>query len=244
MSRVRVAICSHNRKRKKQGPDTLEALPPTPAIAPKERVLSLMNERNTAQPRWEELLQKAVSEPGIISQAYSRFHNYSLGNQLLAMSQCHARELPVGPIGTFMHWKENGRFVRKGEKAIQLCMPVTGKRTAERHNDETGQDDQVEVGYTRFVYRNNWFVLSQTDGADYTPAAMPEWNEAKALQSLEVTRVDFTMTDGNCQGYAQKRTVAISPLAEHPTRTLLHELAHVVLGHTLEGTMNDSGERT
>jgi antirestriction protein ArdC len=203
-----------------------------------------MNERNTAQsPRWEELLQKAVSEPGIISQAYSRFHSYSFGNQMLAALQCGARGLPLGPIGTFMHWKENGRFVRKGEKAITLCMPITSKRTTEKHNDETGQDEAIEVGYTRFIYRNNWFVLAQTDGAEYTPAAMPEWSEAKALQSLEVTRVDFTMTDGNCQGYAQKRTVAISPLAEHPMRTLLHELAHVVLGHTAE-RMNDSGELT
>ncbi len=123
-------------------------------------------------------------------------------------------------------------------------MPITAKRSTEKHNDETGQDETVEVGYTRFIYRNNWFVLAQTDGAEYAPAVMPEWNEATALTALDITRVEFAMTDGNCQGYAQKRTVAISPLAEHATRTLLHELAHVVLGHTAEGVMNDSGECT
>ena len=193
--------------------------------------------------KWAELLHDAVSKPGMVSEAYSRFHNYSLGNQLLAMAQCHARELPAGPIGTFMHWKENGRFVRKGEKAIMLCMPITGKRSTEKHNDETGQDETVEVGYTRFVYRNNWFVLAQTDGAEYVPEPIPDWNEVQALETLDIKRIDFDLMDGNCQGYAQKRTVAISPLAEHPTRTLLHELAHVVLGHTAE-RMNDSGELT
>ena len=34
--------------------------------------------------RWADLLQRAVSEPGILSTAYSQFHNYSLGNVLLA----------------------------------------------------------------------------------------------------------------------------------------------------------------
>ena len=32
------------------------------------------------------LLQSAVKEPGIISTAYREFHNYSMGNQLLAWS--------------------------------------------------------------------------------------------------------------------------------------------------------------
>ncbi len=36
-----------------------------------------------------DLLQSAVHEPGILSQAYQQFHSYSLGNQLLAMFQCH-----------------------------------------------------------------------------------------------------------------------------------------------------------
>ncbi len=33
---------------------------------------------------FSELLQKAVHEPGIISQAYRQFHQYSIGNQILA----------------------------------------------------------------------------------------------------------------------------------------------------------------
>lgn len=195
-------------------------------------------------PTWAELLRKAVSEPGVISAAYSRFHNYSLGNQMLAFFQCSARGLQLGPIGTFMHWKELGRFVRKGEKAICLCMPITGKRTAEKHNDETGADEPVEIGYTRFVYRNNWFVLSQTDGAEYTPEPIPGWDRVQALASLAIEETPFAATDGNIQGYAVKRAVAVSPIAAMPWKTLFHELAHVVLGHTVEGQLDDASEHT
>ena len=44
-----------------------------------------------------ELLQSAVEEPGTLSAAYQQFHNYSLGNQLLAMFQCQERGLRPGP---------------------------------------------------------------------------------------------------------------------------------------------------
>ncbi len=38
-------------------------------------------------PDWGELLVKAVATPGIISDAYHRFWNFSVGNQLLAWAQ-------------------------------------------------------------------------------------------------------------------------------------------------------------
>jgi hypothetical protein len=132
-----------------------------------------------------------------------------------------------------MGWKEKGRYVRKGEKAITLCMPVTCKRKG----DDAGPDDEQgknAATFTRFVYRPNWFVLSQTDGADVQPLSIPEWDQTRALQTLEITEEPFALTDGNCQGYARQRTIAVSPLAELPHKTRFHELAHVALGHTSE----------
>jgi hypothetical protein len=108
-------------------------------------------------------------------------------------------------------------------------MPVTCKRTIEQ---EDGTED--EHRFTRFVYRPNWFVLSQTEGQPIEPQAIPNWNQAKALQTLEIVEEPFTHTDGNCQGYARQRTIAVSPVAELPHKTRFHELAHVVLGHTAE----------
>src|SRR5262245_49437013 len=94
------------------------------------------------------LLKQAVSQPGRIAEAYSRFWNYSLGNQLLAMFQCAARGIEPGPVGTFMHWKNVGRHVRKGEKAITLCMPITIKRK-DNGTDDAGQSEASEC-FTRF----------------------------------------------------------------------------------------------
>src|SRR5919204_2867625 len=96
--------------------------------------------------RWSQLLSEAVTKPGIISEAYRAFHGYSIGNQILALVQCQMRGLQPGPIATYPGWQAKGRQVRKGEKAIILCMPLTYKRKAEAE----GQEDEV---FTRFVYK-------------------------------------------------------------------------------------------
>src|SRR5688572_33114071 len=70
------------------------------------------------------LLQAAVNEPGRIHEAYFAFYGYSLGNQLFAMMQCADRGISVGPIASFNKWKDRGRFVQKGQKALALWMPI------------------------------------------------------------------------------------------------------------------------
>src|SRR2546426_9180938 len=113
-----------------------------------------------------ELLQEAVSKPGTLMKAYSLFWNYSLGNQILALVQANQRDIALGPIASFNRWKELGRHVKRGEKAIELCMPVTCKRTVKDHGED-GADVETEIRFKRFVFRRNWFMLSQTDGAEY-----------------------------------------------------------------------------
>ena len=188
-----------------------------------------------------DLLQRAVSEPGLISRAYSAFHGYSIGNQLLALVQCLQRGLEPGPIATFMGWKAKGRSVRKGQKALVLCMPVTSKR---RPTDDVDDDaDRKAQTFTRFIYRPHWFVLNQTEGATVEPLALERWDGGRALAELQIVEEPFSMLDGNCQGYARQRTIAVSPIAELPHKTRFHELAHVVLGHTTEHEMTD-GDQT
>jgi antirestriction protein ArdC len=184
-------------------------------------------------PAFADLLAKAVSEPGILSSAYLQFHTYSLGNILLAAFQCQARQMPLGPMATYPRWQALGRHVKKGEKAITLCQPVTIRRPA----DDASDDEQVVV---RFTYRNHWFVLAQTDGADLPPADVPGWDKARALAALNVAEIPFDLIDGNVLGYARARDVAISPVNPRPYKTLFHELAHVLLGHTAEATQADT----
>ena len=182
-----------------------------------------------------DLLRSAVTEPGIISAGYRQFTNFSLGNQLLAWSQCIERKIQPGPLATFPKWKSLGRYVRKGEKAIVLCQPVTVKRTREQENDT----EDAEV-FVRFTYRPAWFVLAQTAGDELPPAVVPSWDRARALASLNVTEEPFAHLDGNVQGYARQRVIAVSPVAAMPYKTTLHEVAHVLLGHTSEGEQADS----
>lgn len=189
---------------------------------------------------WAALLVEAVTKPGIISDAYSRFWNYSVGNQLLALFQCHARAIELGPIHTFAGWKDVGRSVRRGERALTLCMPVTCRaKPGDPSDGEVTTGDGAERPpairtFTRFVYRPHWFVLAQTEGKEYVSAELPDWQEERALASLLIERVPFRHADGNTQGYASARQVAVSPVAFLPHRTLFHEIAHVVLGHTEE----------
>lgn len=183
---------------------------------------------------FSQLLQDAVNQPGIISKCYSTFHGYSIGNQLLAWSQCAARNIQVGPIATYKKWSELGRQVSKNAKAIALTMPVSISK-----KDEAGE--KTGESFSLFVLRNNWFVLSQTEGADYVnEVPTPTWDKAKALAALNITEIGFALADGNCQGYAVARNIAINPVAVLPHKTRFHELAHVVLGHTTEGQCADS----
>jgi antirestriction protein ArdC len=188
-----------------------------------------------ATPNFSTLLQDAVNKPGSIMRAYSAFHNYSLGNQLLALFECHARGIDPGPINTFPAWKDLGRHVKRGERAITLCMPVTVKR-----KEISDSGEECDATFTTFVYKSRWFVLAQTEGQAIESRTIPGWDSDKALSGLDIQRVEFTALDGNCQGYACKRSIAINPVAQLPHKTLFHEVAHVILGHTSEAEFSDT----
>jgi hypothetical protein len=192
-------------------------------------------------PKWASLLVEAVNKPGLIIEAYSAFHRYSIGNQILALVQCQLRGLEPGPINTFPGWQALGRIVKRGERALTLCMPVTRKlRDQDSRDDESESHDRT---FTTFMYKPHWFVLSQTAGDEFIPSQLPEWNAEHALAALDIEQISFAHTDGNCQGYAFKRQIAINPLAQLPHKTLFHEAAHVILGHTTESDFSDT-ERT
>lgn len=191
---------------------------------------------NEAHPKaggnsFTDLLSRALTEPGMLSAAYRRFHRFSLGNQILAAAQLTQRGMPLSPIASFNRWQELGRSVRKGERALALFMPVTIKKRGQ----EGEPDDVQRVGETfiQFKLANRWFSIEQTDGAEYAePMATPIWHQKQALAQMDITQEHFSMVDGNVQGYAVERRIAINPIAEYPHKTCFHEIAHIVLGHT------------
>jgi hypothetical protein len=158
------------------------------------------------------------------------------------MFQCAARGIPLGPIAPFNTWKKLGRHVRKGERAIELCMPIQRRRFVET-TDDAGTLTTEAATWTQFVYKRHWFTLAQTNGQPFEPPAPPTWDKARALRALDIVEIPFDLLDGNCQGFARGRSIAVNPVAGNPFKTLAHELAHVVIGHTAEAELRDD-ERT
>lgn len=177
-----------------------------------------------AEPRetikFRKLLDEALKLEGKLSDCYSAFHNYSFGNQILAMMQIGAE-----PINTFMGWQALGRKVKKGAHAIELCMPITCKK-------ETEDGEEPEI-FTRYIYKRNWFGLSQTEGKPYSMPEQIAFDKTRVLNTLAIAEVPFNMTNGNVQGYTNGEELAINPVAKYPLKTLWHELGHAVLGHAV-----------
>src|SRR5262245_63468572 len=114
-----------------------------------------------------------------------------------------------------------------------MCMPVTCKRTVTEQGPD-GNEAETEITFKRFVFRRNWFMLSQTDGAEYQLPAIPAWDRARALQTLNVQEIPFEMVNGKCEGYAKGGQIGLNPVAQLPAESMVHGLVHVRLGHTSE----------
>lgn len=200
-----------------------------------------MTTQKSNRPDWTKLFQEAIEVPGRLSECYRMFHEYSLGNCLLAAIQLAERGQPLGPIATFKGWKEKfNRTVKKGEKAIALVMPVTVKTKVEPTPEQESSEESV-VERRIFLLKNNWFSLGQTEGDDYaSQVETPKWSKANALSNLGISEEPFELVQGNIQGYAKpnSKVLAINPVAAMPWKTLFHELGHCIL-HTKEAQLAD-----
>lgn len=163
-----------------------------------------------------DLLQRAITMEGSTSNTYNRFYNYSFMNRVLLWVQNVSE-----PVATYKKWQELGRQVNKGSKAKFICRPISYK------DKETG-----EYEIKGFNYVNCLFTYSETTGEDLPPVEVEAWSRDLALQTLGITEEVFANTNGNIQGYSHDKTIAINPVAKYPFKTLMHELAHVVAGHT------------
>jgi len=168
---------------------------------------------------WPALIETALTVEGSVGNTYNRFYDYSFTNQMLLLMQ-GVRE----PVATYKRWQDVGRQVLKGSKAKQIIRPVPFEK-----KDQAGEVVERRLSFkaVRCI-----FALSDTEGPELALVELPEWNIDKALTKLDVRQVPFEMLNGNVQGYSVGREFAINPVAVRPTKTLFHELGHIVLGHT------------
>lgn len=172
---------------------------------------------------WGELLGTALTAPGSLGNSYNRFYNYSFLNQVFLLQQ----GCPIEPIATYNRWQEMGRQVKRGSKALAIVRPITVK-TGEQ--EEAGEPKRI----TRFKPVRCIFPVSATEGEELPEPEIQDWSAERALSVLAIRQVAFRDLDGNTAGYSIGRDIAINPVAPYPTKTLMHELGHVVLGHTAQ----------
>ena len=167
----------------------------------------------------------------------ARFHTYSANNVLLIMLQtkCNATR-----VAGYKKWQEFGRQVRKGENGIAILAPNAYRRT---EVDETGNEHTIS-GIKGFRLTYVWDV-AQTDGEPLAEELIRPsllngndgWELFEQL-SAQVNMLGYIIERGDCggpNGYVDyvKRVVRIRADVDQlqATKTLAHELGHIVLGH-------------
>jgi antirestriction protein ArdC len=182
--------------------------------------------------------------------AMARFHAYSFGNILSI-----ARQRPSATrVAGFHTWKELGRFVKRGEKGIQILAPMVGqrrKRDDADHNrtqDDSGKHAPVLIGF-RAVYV---FDVEQTEGAD-----LPEFehnitgevgehrDRLIAFLDSQNIALEYNENIAPALGVSYGGKIAILP-GQSPAETLVclvHETAHELLHKSDRRTMTTATVR-
>lgn len=160
----------------------------------------------------------------------SKFHNYSLGNQLLIAWQ----RPTASRIAGFNTWKRMGRFVKKGEKGIAILAPMKFKGHAKESEDNT---EEAQV-YMRFRTATV-FDVSQTDGQPLPELGTTEGDPGPYLERLKAfiasrnTTLEYTDAIRPALGTSSVGMIRIA-LGLTPSEefaVLSHELAHDILHH-------------
>ena len=158
-----------------------------------------------------------------------RFRQYSFSNALLICAQDPGATRVAG----FATWRQLGRSVCKGERAIWILAPMTGRRT--RNAD--GEERRPIVGFRRVPV----FDVAQTDGEP-----LPE--VCRALRGDDPTScIDLLVgraaamgysvvstelpggTNGDCSFSVRRIRIECRNDPAQQIKTLAHELAHALL---------------
>jgi len=182
--------------------------------------------------------------------AMARFHSYSFGN-ILAIARQRPTATRVAGFGT---WREMGRFVKRGEKGIQILAPMIGHRRRKDAADEEQSASRdarpapVLIGF-RAVYV---FDVAQTEGADLPEFEHNISGEAGdyrdrliAFLAAQNIALEYNEKIAPALGVSYGGKIAIlpgQPKAEEFV-TLVHEAAHELLHKSDRRTMTTATVR-
>jgi len=175
--------------------------------------------------------------------AAARFHQYSFGNVLLILAQNPDATRPAG----YRTWQSRGRQVRKGERGIRILAPVTyrPRREQDHHDGTDAVEEQDRPRQLRGFTIEHVSDIAQTEGEplpDVAPARLEGdspaglWEalaEQVAAHGYELRRGRRARPQANGETDPATKTVTVredlSPA--QAAKTLVHERAHILLGH-------------
>ena len=157
----------------------------------------------------------------------SKFHHYSLNNQILILMQTGGT---ASHVAGYRKWQTLGRQVRKGEKGIWIISPMQFKK----ESPDPDKDDDIMTLFKAATV----FDISQTDGDDL-PSLVQELTDDDASYDAIIDRlVDFSsvpvhFTDdlpngvyGSFSPSEQCIRVRENVSRQQKLKTLVHELSH------------------
>lgn len=177
-----------------------------------------------------------------------RFHQYSLFNQfLLAFAG-------ASQVAGFHKWKDLGRTVKKGQKAIWILAPYFKRIDQDDYYNrdhrpqaqpQTNQDkEEGKIKIISGFFSVPVFDIAQTEGKEierglttFSPVSTETIKTFAASQGYSVT---FEPLEINKGGYITDHHIVLNSNlneAEH-AGTLVHELAHGLLKHQSEQNGN------
>jgi antirestriction protein ArdC len=169
----------------------------------------------------------------------ARLHRYSFNNTMLMLAQRPSTSMVAG----YQRWRELHRNVRKGEQAMWILAPFTGKRA----ETDVASGEETEVRYTYFR-PVPVFDVAQTDGEPIPTPPQPILLDGSSDELRErfetvaalltddgwtVRREQPTVAGANGEADYSVKVVRVRPdvTDAQALKTLVHEWAHVNLGH-------------
>lgn len=153
----------------------------------------------------------------------ARFHNYSMRNQLLILSQ----QPDATKVAGFKSWTKLGRWVKKGERGIVIIIPLPLSR------EVSADEDKIELAF-RAGYV---FDVSQTEGEELPEVSMVAGDPGSQLERLkqfavkENVAVEYSCDLGGAEGISKGGSIVVLEGLEPANEfaVLVHELAHEVM---------------
>lgn len=180
----------------------------------------------------------------------SKFHNYSVRNQLLIRLQNPTASLVMG----YKQWQNNfERNVKKGERGIEILayspylINVEQEKLDENGNkilDKNGNSIKEEVKVKKEAYKKVVvFDISQTDGKEIKDLYLAEDLKFEvenfksffsALEEISPVKIEIkNIENSKAKGYyspTENKIVVRENMSESQTiKTLIHEIAHAKL---------------